>query len=148
MANVAQDASEIPMSTVADAKKETGNFPMSIECICSLPSLSIEPPIRGIYFLLMRGEVVYIGQTHHLAQRIIGHRDRGAFHFDEVRYLQMDSGNMNRVEREMIARFRPAFNSKRLWKDLSDRWRSKNPMGATIGAGARSRNYESRDEAT
>jgi hypothetical protein len=76
----------------------------------TLPSLEIDAPIRGIYFLIHHGRVVYVGQTNHVVRRLISHIQEGVKVFDSWRHLAMPSGNLNVVEKEFILRLQPKYN--------------------------------------
>lgn len=77
----------------------------------------------GVYALCYRGAVVYIGQSKALIARVNGHRtNRGTrtplwlktavkgITFDEVHIFPCGPDDRDRVEREMIDRYRPKFN--------------------------------------
>lgn len=77
----------------------------------------------GVYALCYRGQVVYVGQSKAIISRVNSHRtNRGArtplwmktavrgITFDEVHILPCGPDDRDRVEREMIDRYRPKFN--------------------------------------
>ncbi len=86
----------------------------------------------GIYILTWREEVVYVGQSKSLYSRIYSHRyywnkARGKprrlstvpWMVDEVKAMKFDSvhikscaiGDLDRVERELIQKYNPRYNS-------------------------------------
>lgn len=84
----------------------------------------------GIYALVWRREVVYVGQSKTMLVRIYSHRNawgdkrRGKHRampswcpvkgilFDDVYVMPVPAEDLDRVEREMIAKYRPRFNTK------------------------------------
>lgn len=75
----------------------------------------------GVYALCYRGTVVYIGQSKACIQRIATHRaQRGrktmpwlpvkGITFDEIHILPCKPEDRDRIEREMIIRYRPKHN--------------------------------------
>jgi len=67
-----------------------------------------DPPVMAVYFLLLKGVVVYVGSTENLEQRVMSHfmSMRGACQdsykeFDEVRYIEMTD-----IEQAQIAEAR------------------------------------------
>ena len=84
----------------------------------------------GVYALVYRREVVYVGQSKNMLVRIYSHRNawgdkrRGANRqmpswcpvkgilFDEIFVLPCATDKLNDLEREMIARYRPWHNIK------------------------------------
>lgn len=61
-----------------------------------------------IYFLIHKQEIVYIGQTRQLMQRLCAHYlDKT---FDSYTYFNVDPDQANHVEAEMIIRFKPDLN--------------------------------------
>lgn len=63
--------------------------------------------MTGIYFLLYRKEIVYIGQSKNLSTRIKCHGDKK---FDTIRIIECSSKNMARYERRWILKFKPKYN--------------------------------------
>jgi len=80
----------------------------------------------GIYALVSRGEVVYVGQSRGMLVRLYQHRNNARRHFrrepgwskvkgiafDAVWVMPVPIGRLDEVEREMIARFRPRHNDR------------------------------------
>lgn len=80
----------------------------------------------GVYVLLRRGIVVYVGKSRKMLARITAHqqvwsakRSKGekpwwlsipGLLFDEVHVMRCRVDQLDEVEREMIARFRPKYN--------------------------------------
>jgi predicted DNA-binding transcriptional regulator AlpA len=60
-----------------------------------------------VYFLLLHGQVVYIGSTLCIGQRIAAHKEKG---FDRVLYFRVPEDRMLAMEAEMIRRFMPPLN--------------------------------------
>jgi hypothetical protein len=84
----------------------------------------------GVYFLLRRGEVVYVGQAVCVARRIgahIGEKD-----FDAAIYIPCDRGDLDRIEQQFITEMNPLFNRR------GCRYRSVTFRGETVRVEARS----------
>ncbi len=79
----------------------------------------------GVYVLVWRGRVEYVGKSTALLARIYAHRNmwkrRGerrltgragakGILFDEVWVMPVPESDLDRLEREMIARYRPRLN--------------------------------------
>lgn len=62
----------------------------------------------GIYFLVNQGQVVYIGQSKNITQRVAQHRKITSF--DEVRFIETPPKRLNAVERKFILEFKPERN--------------------------------------
>jgi hypothetical protein len=63
----------------------------------------------GVYFLVLDGEVVYVGQSVDVLQRIARHRREGRV-FDAFSYIECDLGEMDRLEALYIKAFIPVGN--------------------------------------
>lgn len=82
--------------------------------------------LSGVYALVSKGQVIYVGQSKSLYQRIYAHRTRArriakgdrlpdwitakAFVFDQVFIRPCPLDQLNALEAEMINRYKPKFN--------------------------------------
>ncbi|HZW30898.1 MAG TPA: hypothetical protein VFF52_09345 [Isosphaeraceae bacterium] len=66
-------------------------------------------------FLMSRGVVVYVGQTHNLAQRVGDHRQDKLF--DRVFPLPTPRHRLDRVERRFLEVFKRKYDFDPRWKD-------------------------------
>lgn len=75
----------------------------------SVPDLVLHLPERrsGVYHLVRDGEVIYVGQSINVFQRIASHPVRPA---DEARIFFCEPDELNERERADIERLRPALN--------------------------------------
>lgn len=75
----------------------------------------------GVYALLWRGTVVYVGQSKRLLERLYTHRQATArklpswhsvrrVQFDEMQFCPCAPDRLDELEREMINRYRPRHN--------------------------------------
>lgn len=95
--------------------------------------------ISGVYLLLVREEIVYIGQSINIPQRIASHlrarpaqpRNRANYvtkywltpndirglpiWFDSVEVKWCEATELDKIERELILRLRPKYN-RRIWQ--------------------------------
>ena len=74
------------------------------------------PRLIGVYLLMKRGRVVYVGQSANLVQRIYAHRRRGGF--DEVRWISLDESDLLAYEGAIARALNPP-RSKRVSPDTS-----------------------------
>lgn len=87
--------------------------PEKLKGIRNLKRLEISDPCH-IYFLLHKGEVVYVGQTGAAwPGRIIQHLRGKQKTFDDVWYLEVDRPSLSIVERRFIDEFKPRYNGMR-----------------------------------
>lgn len=73
-------------------------------------SIAIRVPevkMSFVYFLLRDGEVIYIGQTKKWLSRPFSHINKP---FDEVRILECEPEDLDALEMQMIAKYKPTFN--------------------------------------
>jgi len=67
------------------------------------------PP--SVYFLILNGEIVYVGQTTNLKARIRAHRSEGKV-FGRVLYLPTPKARLDQVEARFIRELRPPCNKR------------------------------------
>lgn len=80
--------------------------------VCQFACLLTAPPC--VYFLIDRGQVVYVGQTTNLLQRIADHYAGGeGKSFDEVYFVPVKIQELCQVEAAFIARLAPRLNESR-----------------------------------
>lgn len=83
--------------------------------IIELPKYFSRKDMRfsGIYFLIKKGKVVYIGKSIDVLCRAFfgGHR----IHFDSVRVIKCDPKRLSEYERRLIIIFRPKHNKAHLY---------------------------------
>lgn len=63
--------------------------------------------ITGIYFLLEKDEVVYVGQTVNGLSRVYSHSDKK---WDSYCFVPVDKDDLNRIETENIVFYKPKYN--------------------------------------
>lgn len=66
--------------------------------------------MTGIYFLIRKKKVIYIGQTCNFPARVKNHHIKK---FDTVRFMQCLKRNLSMYERRWIARFKPYYNKSK-----------------------------------
>lgn len=62
----------------------------------------------GIYFLLLNGRVIYVGQSTSIARRAKTHRKTLAF--DEVQFIEVEADKLDEAERKFILELKPEKN--------------------------------------
>lgn len=96
--------------------------------LTSLPDFSWVLQPSGIYFLLLKGEVQYIGKSTNVAARLSAHRSNlirhrrglppkmtdvvGPVNFDEVRVLFADRDRLDALEIQWVQQFNPPCNTQ------------------------------------
>lgn len=75
--------------------------------------------IAGIYFLLRRGRVIYIGKTTNILGRIKQHSHMRKL-YDSVRLIPCHEMAMSKYEKRWIIKFQPRYNQYdlRRWNNL------------------------------
>lgn len=80
---------------------------------------------RGIYFLYRGLDLVYIGQTTHLDQRLHNHTQDKTKEFDSYKFLEINGTiDLSVLEITLIKRFQPVYN-KNSKVDTSRKERNK-----------------------
>lgn len=77
------------------------------EHICNLKFVEIEH-IRGIYFLVYKNKIKYIGQSKNVLRRLSEHIINK--NFDAMYYKEFKYEDLNNIERQFIAWFQPEYN--------------------------------------
>lgn len=65
----------------------------------------------GIYFLCIKGKIVYIGKTTDLANRLMQHK-RQLMEYDAFRFIACQESKLDEYEVRWIKKFKPCFNTK------------------------------------
>lgn len=65
---------------------------------------------QSVYFLISAGEVVYVGRSDDVFERISKHLGRGIIQFDKIHTIAAEGLRQARLEQLYIGRFRPKFN--------------------------------------
>jgi len=110
--NLLQVLTGLPMPTKAiictQARPQSG-VPLRLAGIGGLQYLPMPIPVSAIYFLVFRGEVVYVGQTANVAVRVAHHAASNK-EFDEAWFLPMPISQLNQAEMAYIDLFTPRYN--------------------------------------
>lgn len=69
-------------------------------------------PASGVYALYLYGEIVYIGQSLNVFNRIDTHISEGIKKFDSYKFFFCDSKRLDRFEERLIKRYTPHYNIK------------------------------------
>lgn len=122
--------------------------------------LVLPPRINGIYFLILSGEVVYVGQSSDIVQRIYTHIDHRDMAFDDVVYVECADEETDALEGTLIRFLKPRCNTqtwcsagrnarrtKALLQSAVDHLASVAEAGATfqeilVAVGAGTRNWQ------
>jgi hypothetical protein len=94
----------------AQSPTDPEHVPEKLRHIRHLKQLKISEPAY-IYFLLKKGEVVYVGQTAApWPGRVLQHLTEGQKDFDDVWYIEVDRPSLDQAEQRFIEEFRPIHN--------------------------------------
>ena len=66
----------------------------------------------GVYFLILEGRVVYVGQSICVQSRIYDHSKDGSKVFDSIAYLKCDKTSLNATESLYIHLLQPEYNGR------------------------------------
>lgn len=93
--------------------KESHNLPHELKGVSNdvynLPLAYIDSP-SGVYFLYHEEELVYIGKATNVSGRIVNHLREKLKDFNKVYFIRVDLESLNRVERDLIRKFKPKYN--------------------------------------
>lgn len=64
-----------------------------------------------VYFLVDKGDVVYVGQTKQPRSRVNAHKKNPDKIFDDVRYIEIHENELDRIENLFIQAIKPKYNS-------------------------------------
>jgi len=66
----------------------------------------------GVYFLILAGQIVYVGQSTNILRRVGAHARTGRIKFDSVSWTECENRHLHRLERAYINLFDPPENRK------------------------------------
>ena len=73
--------------------------------------------IPGVYFLISKGEVVYVGQSVNVYSRITSHKSRDEYkRYDEALFLPVPKSDLNDLEVALIHALKPRYNRQSMTK--------------------------------
>lgn len=76
--------------------------------IADLKHINLDATESGLYFLFLKGYLIYVGKSTRLCRRVADHRDR--FSFDSIMYLNVPVGELSKREEYYIAKYNPPKN--------------------------------------
>lgn len=76
-----------------------------------MKTMVVIPKSIGIYFLIKKDVIVYIGQSKKVFHRIETHRDDPNKDFDTACYFECKEEELDTFERVLIYAFRPKYNT-------------------------------------
>jgi len=113
------EASEQMNATTANCSNDwlagarAGMLKIPVESFLATYVWKAPPRTPGIYFLILRGVIVYIGQSKDVHQRIIQHRDSPEKDFDEAVILPTPETQLDKIEKYCIGMLHPPQNKTR-----------------------------------
>lgn len=93
----------MPPDPLAKAVSEVG--------IATAFPVALEPSRPGIYFLVLAGRVVYVGQAVDIGQRIKSHYSTREKQFDSAYFVPCDYERLSLLEMQFIHLLQPQYNS-------------------------------------
>jgi hypothetical protein len=64
----------------------------------------------SIYFLLNKGEVVYVGKTINVGNRIASHLSEGSKLFEDIYFIDVLEKQLDELEQQFIGFYKPKYN--------------------------------------
>jgi hypothetical protein len=94
-----------------------GKFPKGFEFIKGIDILE-SGKISAVYLLWNEGELLYVGQSYDVAQRIRTHKKEGRIPFTEYAYLAIHPEVRTQMETHLINQYKPKYNRyiPKLWQ--------------------------------
>lgn len=80
--------------------------------------------LMGIYFLMNKGVVIYVGQSHNIKQRMLQHYKEKIF--DAIFYFECDESQLTELEAKYIDEFNPSYNKTHVFKKVLYQIRKQN----------------------
>ena len=83
-----------------------------------------------IYFLIDKEEIVYIGVSQNVEQRLVGHKDK-----QYTKYLKVKAGERKyavEIERQLIISHRPKYNTVHLFAWFGSNWDELRPINKSV----------------
>ncbi len=96
------------VSRYAEEERESLDKTTILE-IEDILSMSKRIPTSGVYFLVFKGELVYIGRSDNLLVRIANHRNN-KFIFDSFHAIESHGPEQAILEQFYISKYKPRFN--------------------------------------
>jgi excinuclease UvrABC nuclease subunit len=81
-------------------------------------AIPLTKPIKGVYFLICRGVIVYVGQSSDITFRLSAHVSNRKKEFDSYSYIESNEVNLNNLEAKYIYEFTPFYNKQLPPNDL------------------------------
>lgn len=75
----------------------------------------------AVYFLLSRGEIVYVGQSRTLRARIDAHLTEGVKVFDAVAFIRCPVNRLTKIESHYIRELNPKYNACAVARKVRER---------------------------
>jgi excinuclease UvrABC nuclease subunit len=75
-------------------------------------AIPLTKPIKGIYFLIYKGVIVYVGQSSNITFRLSVHVSNRKKEFDSYSYIESNEVNLNNLEANYIYEFAPYYNKR------------------------------------
>jgi len=88
---------------------------MKVVSLLDNPEVKQLSSFCGIYFLIHNDDIVYIGQSIDIPNRIRQHK--GHYPFDTVKYIEVNKNKLNKIEKEYILQYTPKYNKTYLHKN-------------------------------
>ena len=74
----------------------------------NLKHINLSATESGLYFLFLKGYLLYIGKSERVCRRVADHKDR--FSFDSIMYINVPTEKLSKLEEVYIAKFNPPKN--------------------------------------
>jgi len=91
------------------------------ELIKSKEEFSWGRELTGVYFLINKDKIQYVGKTTDFSKRLFQHYSKGEIPFTHFNFLPFQKEEIDRQEMMYIYKFQPLFN-KKLWNKNAARY--------------------------
>ncbi len=89
---------------------------MKISEVPGIQTLEDSRALCGVYFLFIHRELVYVGQSTNIRNRIATHRQDNRIDFDSVFFIEVDEDKLIQVEKGYIIRYDPKYNQTHIFE--------------------------------
>lgn len=73
---------------------------------------AVAVPLAGVYILLKDQKIQYVGRSNTVLARIDAHVGMGVIEFDSYHYIPADGLQQEQLEKVLIGKFAPPFNTR------------------------------------
>jgi len=87
-----------------------GKIPESLQLVDGIKEYPFPHPVTGIYFLVKKDKVVYVGQSIDIGTRLGRHEKDDWKDYDQVFFVSAPKNKLREMESHFIEHFAPKYN--------------------------------------